>query len=602
MAEAVGGSSGRVTRTVGEYVRLFVRLAGGYWSGRDKWSVRFWSAVLVALTVMQVFIPILTNLWNKSLFDALEARSMDRFMMMLFASLGIILLNVVITVSHLKVKRGLQLGWRHWITTQIVKEWLTRGRHQQITHIPGDHDNPDGRIAEDVRIITEYAVDLAMSLLYCVLLLISFVNILWMLSGAPEVSVLGLTFTVPGYLIYIAVLYAGAGTTIALVIGRPMVRAADYRQSREADFRFGLAGVRENAQKIALLHGESHERHHLFDLFRGVIAGWDGQTNAIAYWMIFSSAYSVLSMAFPLLVVSPRYISGAISLGMLMQTAQAFQQTAAALSWPVDSLARVAEWKASGERVLNLARAIEESKRVAQAAEDERIVMDREGGDPRLLFKRVRIDDPDGSTVIGTFDLEVRPGDRVLIAGDPNAAIRLFRAVARVWPWGRGRIHLPVDRHVFFMPERPFLPRGTLREILSYPGESGNMVDTATAADALGRVGLSGLIDQLDTIAQWHDTLAVADQQRVGFARLLALRPDWVFIQNATDNLPREEVSALFDLLEVSFPTMTILTIGSHSVLPAHHNRWIKLERDGAVVRPNEIDPASAETVGGGGR
>jgi len=599
MAQAVGGSGARMRRTIGEYGRLFVQLAGGYWSGKDKWSVRFWSALLVSLTVIQVFVPILTNLWNKSLFDALEARSMDRFMTMLFASLGIILLNVVVTVLHLKVKRGLQLGWRHWITSQIVKEWLTQGRHHQITHIPGEHDNPDGRIAEDVRIITEYAVDLAMSLLYCVLLLISFVNILWILSGAPEVTLMGLTFTVPGYLIYIAILYAGAGTTIAMLIGKPMVRAADTRQSREADFRFGLAGVRENAQKIALLHGESHERRHLFDLFRGVISGWNGQTNAIAYWMIFSSAYSVLSMAFPLLVVSPRYISGAISLGMLMQTAQAFQQTAAALSWPVDSLARVAEWKASGERVLNLVHAVEVSKKAAQAAADQRIVVDRIKGDPDLAFQGVRIDDPDGSTVIDTFDLEVKPGDRVLIGGDPNAAIRLFRAVARVWPWGRGRIRLPDDKHVFFMPERPFLPRGTLREILSYPREA-DIVGTEAAADALRLVGLGHLVEEIDVIENWHDALAVADQQRLGFARLFVLRPDWIFIQNATDNLPREEVSSLFDLMEKAFPNVTILTIGSHSVLPAHHNRRIMLERVGTSVRPFEVDPMSTPTNGSG--
>lgn len=584
------------TLSTGEFVRRVVKLIGGYWFSERKWQTRGLSLILISLTVAQVFVPILTNLWNKQLFDALEARSMDRFLLMLAASLGIICYNVAISVSHLWVKRKIQLGWRRWITVHVIKHWLTRGRHHLITYIPGDHDNPDGRIAEDVRIITEFAVDLAMSLLYCILLLCSFISILWTLSGAPEVTLGGVTFAVPGYLIYIAILYAGAGTTIAMLIGKPMVRAANERQSREADFRFGLARVRENAQDIALLHGESDERRGLFDLFRGVRSGWNGQTVAIAYWMIFGSAYSVLSMAFPILVVSPRYIAGAITLGMLMQTAQAFQQTAAALSWPVDSLANVAAWKASAGRVLNLADAIQRCTDELGEDSIDRVYVDHAKTGHNLVFEKVSVCEPDGTTVIAPFDLTVRPRDRVLISGDPAAAIRLFRAVARVWPWGRGKILLPPDQHVFSMPERPYLPRSTLHAILSYP-LSPQDVHSDVATAALKKVGLGRLVNDLETNQPWEDSLAIADQQRLGFARLLvkdAAQIKWVFIQNATDNLKRDDALAMLRVLYDTFPDASVMLIGSHSNLEEYNTRHIVLDRHGGVVHLGEVESIGA--------
>jgi vitamin B12/bleomycin/antimicrobial peptide transport system ATP-binding/permease protein len=575
------------TLSTGEFVRRVVMLVGGYWMHDHKWRARLLTLAIVGLTIAQVFVPILTNLWNKQLFDALESRSMDRFLLMLGLSGGIILYNIVVTVSHLWVKRKLQLGWRRWITVKVVGLWLSHGRHHQITYLPGDHDNPDGRIAEDIRIITEYAVDLGTSLFYCVLLLGSFVSILWALSGAPEVTVAGTTFAVPGYLIYIAILYAGAGTTIAMLIGKPMVRAANTRQGREADFRFGLAGVRENAQDIALLHGEPGERHRLFGLFRHVRDAWNGQTLAISYWMVFGAAYSVLSMAFPLLVVSPRYISGAITLGMLMQTAQAFQQTAAALSWPVDSLARVAEWKASAGRVLNLVDAVHRCREELGHSAQSRVVVGHSSEDDGMHFRKVSITDPDETPLIAPFDLDIEAGDRVLIGGDASAATTLFRAVARVWPWGSGRILLPQQQHVFFMPERPYLPRATLRSVLGYPLLPSKIAPGAAAA-ALERVGLGHLVDELDVERRWDEKLAISDQQRLGFARLFVREPDWIFIQNATDNLNREGVEDMLRVLHESFPGATVLTIGSHSILDNHHTRKVLLERIDGVVHLRE--------------
>ncbi|HEY0834461.1 MAG TPA: ABC transporter ATP-binding protein/permease [Azospirillum sp.] len=558
--------------------RPFLTIAGGYWSGPGTLRVRLLALALAVLTVGQVIVPILINLWSERLFDALEQRSMDRFLIMIGAVFGIIAFNVAVMVAHLRVKRTLQLGWREWLTHKLLAEWLADGRQHQVTHLPGHHDNPDGRVAEDVRIATEYAIDLAHSLGFCVLLLLSFSNILWMLSGTAVVTVAGITVAVPGYLLHIALLYAAAGTTIALVVGQPLVRAADRRQGNEADFRFGLARIRDHALPIALLHGETGERARLMGLFRGVRHAWDRQTGALANVMLFSASYSVLSMAVPILVAAPSYIAGAITLGVLMQTAQAFQQAVAALSWPIDNLPRVAEWKASVERVLGLHDALARLDQEADGGDAGRILVDRTGTGTALSFHDVTLTEADGRPVIERFSADIRPGQRVLITGDARAATRLFRAVAGVWPWGAGRIALPARTRMFFMPERPYLPHGPLRAALSYPGAP-ETVDGDAACRALDRVGLHQLCARLDDDERWDEALGLAEQQRLGFARLLIRRPEWIFVEDAGNALDPAGEEDMMRLLDEEFPAATLLTIGSNAKQAEHHTHRLVLDR-----------------------
>ncbi len=573
------------------FARQFLALAGGYWHSEKKWSIRLLTGALVLLTVGQVVEPVLFNLWSERLFDALEQRSMDRFLWVAVMIAGIILFNIVVQMLHLRVKRRLQFGWRRWLSQQVLEQWLSRGRHHQLSYIPGDHDNPDGRIAEDIRITTEYAVNLGHSLMYCAILLFSFTNILWMLSGSLSLHLAGVTVTIPGYLLYVAIFYAAVGTSVALALGRPLVRAVNRRQGLEADYRFGLVRVREHAQPIALLHAEKEERRHLVSLLRGVRAGWYGQTRALSIVTVFSSGYSVLCAAFPLLISAPRYISGAISLGVLMQTAQAFQQTVAALSWPVDNLGAAAEWKASVERVLGLKDALSRLDRAIEDG-DRRILVEHSEQARTLLFQDLAVDDATGRPLIKRFSAEILPGERVLIVGDPAAAVTLFRVVARVWPWGGGRIALPAHTRVYFMPQRPYLPSGPLRHALCYP-TSGESLSDEQAGQALARVGLSYLTKRLYENAAWEDVLALAEQQRVGFARLLIRRPDWIFLEDATDALDAAGEAEMLHLLDEEFPEATFLTIASHSAQEARHSRKFVLERNGAGVVVHEVIPAA---------
>ncbi|HXP96360.1 MAG TPA: ABC transporter ATP-binding protein/permease, partial [Telmatospirillum sp.] len=531
--------------------------------------------------------PVMFNLWSERLFDALEQRSMDRFLLVAAMIAVIILFNIVVQALHLRVKRRLMFGWRRWLSQQILEQWLSRGRHHQLSYISGDHDNPDGRIAEDIRITTEYAIGLGHSLMYCAILLFSFTNILWMLSGSAEVTLGGVTLHVPGYLLYIAILYAALGTSFALLLGRPLVKAVNRRQGLEADYRFGLVRVREHAQSIALLHAEGEERRHLYSLLKGVRAGWYGQTRALSIVTIFSSGYSVLCAAFPLLISAPRYIAGSISLGVLMQTAQAFQQTVAALSWPVDNLGQAAEWKASVERVLGLMEAVQNLNRDVDEGE-HRILVEHSREATSMRLQGLAIDDPSGRPLIERFSAQINPGEWVLIVGDPAAAVTLFRAVARVWPWGSGRIALPAHTRIYFMPQRPYLPSGPLRHALCYP-DSGEGCSDEKAGQALARVGLGYLRKRLYENADWEEVLALAEQQRFGFARLLIRQPDWIFIEDATDSLDAAGEAEMLHVLDEEFPHATLMTISSHGALEAWHGRKFVLERTAGIVAVREV-------------
>lgn len=559
------------------FASRFLDLAADYWSSEEKLAARTLTFFLIVLTMAQIVVPVLINRWSASFFDALEQRSMEQFLIQVGALVLILITNVVVTATHLWVKRKLQVGWRKWLTRKALREWMAQGRHYQISYMPGEHDNPDGRIAEDIRITTEVALDLAHSVLYCFLLLLSFTQILWRLSGVLPVTLGDVTIGIPGHMVLVALLYASAGTAGAMVLARPLVRAHNRRQTVEANFRFGLVRARENSEAIALIHGEDDERRRFRDLLRFVEGGWNAQTSALTRLFMFSSGYSVLSTGFPLLVAAPRYIAGALSLGELMQIAQAFQQMTAALSWPIDNLSKVAEWRASVERVLGLHDVLQDLQDDIAYMDENTISVERAPGDS-LIFQGLAVADPDGQPVLHGFNGKIDKGERVLITGDPDAAMKLFKVVAKLWPWGQGQVILPQEASIFFMPQRPYLPIGTLRGALSYPSAPDGFATEQIVA-AVKRVGLERFADSLDDSNNWERILSGGDCQRAGFARLLLHRPDWIFILQATDALDPHGEEEMMQLLEDEFPAATVLTIGYHAALEAYHQRGLLLER-----------------------
>ncbi|MBB6211869.1 ABC transporter ATP-binding protein/permease [Novispirillum itersonii] len=579
-AGAPGGSgrrSGPAMRSWRSLFRDILALAGPYWRSRDRWKAIGWTVALVILTIGQVSVPVALNVWSERLFDALEQRAFPMFMTLIGALLVIIGGNVMIVAVHLRTKRRLQVAWRGWLSRRLLDEWMAAGRHYQATLIEGEHDNPDGRIAEDIRIATEYAVDLAHSLLYAVLILISFTQILWTLSGSPEITLFGVDLYLPGHLVWVALIYATIGTSVAFFLGRPLVRAVNRRQTDEANFRFGLVHARENSLAIAVLHGEPDERRRLNLLFRGVSRAWDRQTGALTNIFFFTASWSVLSQVFPVLIAAPRYISGAITLGGLMQTAQAFQQMIAALSWPIDNLSKVAEWRASVERVLGLHDAMLALSRRNMVSEGPTIAL-RRTSDPVFGFSRLQVLEPDGTLVIAPFDGQISAGQKMLITGDPAMVNKLFKVVARLWPWGSGRLDLPQREDLFFMPQRPYLPIGDLRAVVCYPMPPEHYGDEQIVA-VLKRVGLEDLIPSLEAEATWENVLPVGDQQRLGFARLLLTQPRWICLQDATDGLIPEDEHAMLRILQRDFASAGILIMGRPVPFDGGFDRILTISR-----------------------
>jgi putative ATP-binding cassette transporter len=554
----------------------FIRLAGPFWRSENREAIRWQTFALVVLTVMQMITAVVITEWSAALFNAIEQHSMAG----LFKEIGLLALifvvNMAVTVTHLKFKRQLQIGWRAWLTAQVSRRWMNKGRHYQVTHIhSAEHDNPDGRIAEDIRIATEEAVALSHSLFYSLLLLCGFVTILWKLSGTVWLNLGFWHMELHGYLVWIALVYAVGASFIGWHIGRPLTEATDNKQTMEANFRFDLVNARENSQAIALIHGEAKQRRRFRALFERVTHAYNQQTRAMSNIMMFTSGYSVLSMAFPVLVSAPRYILGTMTLGSLIQSAQAFQQTTSALSWPVDNMSAVAQWRASVERVLNLVRALDDLEAELERPDPCRIFLEK-SDQPVLRFHNLCITQLDRSVCLSVFNETIRPGERVLIVGDTANGAKLFKAVSGLWPWGEGRIELPDDEPLFFMPPRPYLPTGNLREAICYPDDI-NAINQDELNALMERVGLHDLIGQLEQVDVWDKSLAREQQQRLGVVRLLLKKPKWILLQEALDSLDPESEVDMFRLICQQLPDAALLTVTNQPTADAFHQRRIVL-------------------------
>jgi putative ATP-binding cassette transporter len=554
-------------------LRQLGQLARAYWVSSEKRKARNLTAGLAALTLAQVGLAIWLNYWNRALFDALDQRSLPELLRQVGVFVVLFGLTMVVTGMHLMVKRALQLNWRQWLTHKLVGNWMSKGKHYRLLYTPGEHDNPDGRIAEDIRIATEVAVALGHTLLFSVVILGSFIDILWRVSGTASVP--GTSVAVPGYLVVLAFVYAGVGTLLGGLLGRPLIQSTNRLQTAEADFRFGLAQSRENSEAIAVLHGEETERRQSARRFAAVASGWNRQSLAYLWIVSFSTGYGTLLPIFPILVAAPQYIAGAMSLGVLMQAAQAFQRLTQALSWPIDSLGDIARCRASADRVLSLYRDLEELEANAAIPAEHRITV-REGKERSIVLRNLCLRNAEGKVLLDGFNGEIRAGERVLITGDTTLTVGLFKVLAGVWPWGSGEVTYPANERMEFLPQRPYLPKGTLREVLSYP-YSADEFGTREMRHALERSGLSTLVARLDEIDSWDRVLTLRMQQRLAFARIVLHRPSWIFMEQATDTLEAADESALMETLHRELPKATVVTVSFHPVLERHHTRKIVL-------------------------
>ena len=537
----------------------FLRLTKQFWRSNRKLKIRSAALLLAILTVMQMGMAVLMTQWSAGLFNALEQHSMSGLMTQVGLLVILLVADIVLTGSHLVVKRNLQIYWRDWMTEHVFSSWMKAGRHYLISHLPGEHDNPDGRIAEDCRVAAESAVVLGHSLFYSILLLIGFTQVLWSRSGVVTLDLGFAHVPIYGHLVWIAIIYSALASWLGWLVSRPLTGATNARQSAEANFRAGLLEAQENSQAIALIHAEACERHQFRELFRKISMVWDDQTAAWRNIVMFGDGYSVLSMAFPILISAPRYILGKITLGTLMQSAQAFQHMASALSWPVTSAGGIAEWRASVERILSLLKVLANVDE--ELAKPDHVIQVKSSDRPVLAFRDLRLIKYDGTVVAQDINMEIGKGEHVLITGNAFTGAKLFRAIAGIRPWGSGVIELPSQGRLFFMPPRPHLPTGTLRDALCYPSSSRRVFAQEQIEQSLRLAGLEHLIDQLDQREKWGNTLSRQEQQRLGMVRLLLNRPQWIFLQEAFDSLDSQGEERMLQLICEQLPDATLLTI-----------------------------------------
>ena len=566
----------------------FFRLSAPFWGGAT--AIRAWGLTLAIMLfgLLQVVLAVRLNLWSADMFDALERRSGEGSATQLAIFAAIVAATMVVNASHLHVKRGLQLSWRRWLTERLTGEWMHDGNQFRLDVAAGTVTNPDGRIAEDIRIATEAAVDVAHSLFYCSLLLISFVGILWGLSGEVTIDIADIAIVIPGHMVWLTFLYAGGGSVMAMYIGRRLISAADHRQTMEANLRYALMRGRDNAESVALAHGEANERRTYARMFAMVAEAWQIQTDGLRRLILFSSAYGTLAGFFPILVSSPRFLSGAITLGGLMQIAQAFQQATAALSWPVDNFPRLAELRASVERVMALHLALTDlSDRPVDAARQIEYVPSTGAA---LIARGLVIEEPDGMPISTPFDLEIVSGERVLLSGDTRTITVLCKVISGVWRWGSGTIDLP-DKPIYVAAEHPYMPSGTLRQAITYHASDTAAVDR-DPGESLADAGLDRLLPRLDESDDWALSLRADEIQRLGFARLLYHRPGWILLDRAASTLDEIAEQEIMNRLVERIPGATILAADPRPRNDDLFNRSLVIERvNGLTVSSESSSP-----------
>lgn len=572
-------TSGAAVRTRKRFIQQVFRLAGPYWRCERCGKVRGMTLLLLLLTMAQVGLSVWGNYWQRALYDALEQHSV-RSVVVQVGVFGLIMAcSISVTAMHLMVKRWLQIDWRAWLTDRLASSWLDQGRHYRLLFTNGEHDNPDQRIAEDIHIATETAITLAHSLTYCLLTLGLFINILWSISGS--IILPGTEMHIPGYMVPLAFIYAILGSFFGWMVGRPLVRTTNALQTAEATYRFGLSQARENTEAIALMRAEPLERTRSRTRFRDIIRSWNRQSWAYMGLIAFGTGYGSILPVLPILVAAPQYIHGVMTLGALMQAAQAFAQLTSSLSWPVDNMGELARCRASADRVLSLYEDMQELDTAAQAQDHPRIVLETTAED-RLAVEDLCIAEPSGRVLVEHLSVVIERGERLLVTGDPAVTGGLFKVLGGIWPWGTGKVLLPAGDDFLFLAQRPFLPEGTLRGAICYP-RAPEAFSAQAIAQALENVGLTRLVPRIDERDNWEQVLPQRAQQQLGFARVLLRRPAWIFMEEATDAFDPEGERQILETLLRELPEATLLNISFHKGLEDLHGRTLSLSRIGGT-------------------
>jgi putative ATP-binding cassette transporter len=549
-------------------VRLW-RLTRPYWTGEDRWAARGLFAVVLALTIGGVYLEALFNSWNNAFYNALQEKDEATFWTQfgVFGWLAVLFIANFVATRYFSL--WLQIRWRTWLTKRYVDSWLKARVYYRFQVTGAETDNPDQRIAEDVKLFVSTTLGLITQLINSVLTLAAFLTILWGLSGDFTTTLFGVEIAIPGYMVWFALVYAVLGTWLTHLVGKPLVPLNYAQQRYEADFRFALVRLRENAEQVALYGGEGRERANFVARFAGVAANWYALMWAGLKLNLFTSLFGQLAIVFPFIVAAPRYFSGAMQLGGLMQTASAFGQVQGALSFFVQAYAQLADWKSVVDRLLDFEAAVAAAEAESKVAP----LVEEASKDGSLAIDGVDVGLPGGTTLIAGATARVAPGARILLTGDSGSGkSTLFRVFAGIWPFGRGKVSLPDRAGILFLPQKPYMPIATLREALLYPHDNG--ADDTTLRAVLDDVRLPGLKDRLDEVAHWGQRLSPGEQQRLAVGRALLAKPAFLFLDEATAALDEATEAHVYALLSERLPETAVVSIGHRPGLKAFHTAF----------------------------
>ncbi len=579
-----------VPRSRGQVRRFFAK-ASGFWTMEGCGRAWFLTILVFTSAFAQIGVNVLYTMWNKWFFDALSERDAALVWHYVLFLIPLVLTSATIGTTVVVSRLMLQMRWRQWLTRRMMGWWISDQRYYRLNFSDAHFAAPEYRIAEDTRLAVEPLADFAIGLTSAVVTACTFATILWKVGGALDVTFAGHAIHIPAFLAIAAVAYAGLVSIASYFCGRPLADVVGAKNEFEAAFRGEMTRLRENAESIALVRGDEDERRSLGIRFDSVINAWRAVIRRQGILGIVQNSNSAIYTILPLLLVAPKYLSAELTLGDVMQVSAAFAAVQGALIWFVDNFVRLSEWYASLRRVNELVDTLDRLDITSTLSGDSRIEM-TESDDGALHLEHLSIGHRGGKIVISETSTKIERGERVLIVGESGTGkSTLIRAIAGLWPWGSGSISLPAGARIAFLPQKPYIPIGTLKDALSYPTAS-TEIPEAVLTEAMREVGLGYLASQLNVEKEWDQTLSGGERQRVAFARLILHKPDLIIMDEATSALDDDSQTKVLDLLRLKLDGATIVSVGHRPGLEEYHTRKITLERNdlGAKLSSREVD------------